>query len=59
MNKLVDVNFSFYWLNLHRWAFKEAIVKATGKRELIFPNMYLIKDIDTLKPILKLEEPNK
>ncbi|KAL4493665.1 hypothetical protein ABPG72_004158 [Tetrahymena utriculariae] len=42
-----------------RWAFKEAIVKASGRRELIFPQMYLVKSLDCPKPRLKIEETSK
>ncbi len=30
--------------NLKRWCFKEAAVKASNRKDLIFPKMYLEKD---------------
>ena len=42
-----------------RWAFKEAVVKASGRRDLIYPQMYLKKEFgDTGKPSVILEDYN-
>ena len=41
-----------------RWSYKEACVKACGKKELIFPKIYLIKDEDG-KPTVVFEQENK
>ena len=41
-----------------RWAFKESLVKASGRKDLIFSSMYLEKDIITRKPTVKLIQPN-
>lgn len=40
-----------------RWAYKESLIKATGNRNIIFSETYLIKD-ETGKPFIKLEEKN-
>jgi len=41
-----------------RWCFKEACVKASGRKDLIFPQMYLDKDPNG-KPIPTFIEFNK
>lgn len=38
-----------------RWAFKEAMVKASGNRSLYYPGMYLKKVEDGKKPIPTVE----
>jgi len=40
-----------------RWCYKEACVKASGRKDLIFPKMFLVKD-ELGKPFVKFEDPN-
>lgn len=41
-----------------RWSFKEAVVKASGRKDLIFPDMYLVKG-ETGKSLFSFNKTSK